>query len=184
MVLPPRATLADAEAFLLAQDAWVSACHTADPEGLDKPRRAPALPDSVALLATGGALDVTDQRDLASLHERLRQHAITVLPDWVRRHSAETGLTVKRVAVRNQRSRWGSYSSRGTLSLNWRLLLMTPDMVDYVILHELAHSQHLNHSAAFWQVLDGICPGARARDRAFDQRAAELLPAWAKARPS
>ncbi len=184
LVLPSGVSRADAEAFLLAQDAWVSACHGADPQGLDQPRREPVLPMQVDLAATGESLDVSAAADLRSLHELMRLHATQVLPAWVARLSEKTGLPVSRVSVRNQRSRWGSYSSKRTMSLNWRLLLMPPDMVEYVILHELAHSRHLNHSAEFWCELEAICEGARERDRAFDRRAADLLPRWSRTWPA
>jgi predicted metal-dependent hydrolase len=78
----------------------------------------------------------------------------------VTRLAAAHGLggNVKRVTVRNQKTRWGSCSSRGTISLNWRLI-QTPDFVrDYIILHELAHLRHMNHSARFWQEVKRLCP--------------------------
>ena len=68
------------------------------------------------------------------------------------------GISVRRVSVRNQRSRWGSCSRRGTISLNWRLI-QTPVFVrDYVILHELAHLRQMNHSARFWREVARLCP--------------------------
>lgn len=79
--------------------------------------------------------------------------------------SKKFGFKVKKVRVGNQKSRWGSCSSKGTISLNWRLLLLSYSIGQYVILHELAHLKHLNHSLAFWQYLESICPGARIQDR-------------------
>jgi predicted metal-dependent hydrolase len=68
------------------------------------------------------------------------------------------GITVTRVLVRNQRSRWGSCSRRGTITLNWRLVLV-PDFVrEYVMLHELMHRRELNHSARFWRLVADVCP--------------------------
>ncbi len=65
---------------------------------------------------------------------------------------------LRRVAVRNQRSRWGSCSARGTVSLNWRLI-QTPVLVrDYIILHELMHFREMNHSAKFWKLVEKACP--------------------------
>jgi hypothetical protein len=67
-------------------------------------------------------------------------------------------LPVRRVAVRNQRSRWGSCSIKGTISLNWRLI-QTPALVrDYIILHELMHLREMNHSRRFWRWVEQVCP--------------------------
>lgn len=75
--------------------------------------------------------------------------------------SALTGVEVKLVTVRDQRSRWGSCSANGTISLNWRLV-QTPDFVrDYIIYHELMHLREMNHSARFWARVEEVCPGWR-----------------------
>ncbi len=75
--------------------------------------------------------------------------------------SALTGVEVKHVTVRDQRSRWGSCSANGTISLNWRLV-QTPESVrDYIIYHELMHLREMNHSARFWARVEEVCPGWR-----------------------
>ena len=75
--------------------------------------------------------------------------------------AAVAGVEVKHVTVRNQRSRWGSCSASGTISLNWRLV-QTPDFVrDYIIHHELMHLREMNHSARFWARVEEVCPGWR-----------------------
>lgn len=79
--------------------------------------------------------------------------------------SAETGTDVKQVTVRNQRSRWGSCSAAGTISLNWRLV-QTPDTVrDYIIFHELMHLREMNHSERFWARVEEVCPWWRDAER-------------------
>jgi len=79
--------------------------------------------------------------------------------------AATTGIEIRQVRVRNQRSRWGSCSARGTISLNWRLL-QTPDPVrDYIIYHELSHVREMNHSARFWAQVEAVCPTWRAAER-------------------
>jgi len=79
--------------------------------------------------------------------------------------SAETGVDVKHVTVRNQRSRWGSCSAGGTISLNWRLV-QTPETVrDYIIYHELMHLHEMNHSDRFWTRVGEVCPGWREAER-------------------
>jgi len=79
--------------------------------------------------------------------------------------AAVTGVEVKLVTVRNQRSRWGSCSANGTISLNWRLV-QTPDFVrDYIIHHELMHLKEMNHSARFWARVEEVCPEWRDAER-------------------
>jgi predicted metal-dependent hydrolase len=68
------------------------------------------------------------------------------------------GFDVAGVSIRNQRTRWGSCSPSGRISLNWRLIQLPPAISDYVLLHELTHLRHLNHSARFWRELARLCP--------------------------
>ncbi len=79
--------------------------------------------------------------------------------------AAVTGVDVKLVTVRNQRSRWGSCSANGTVSLNWRLV-QTPERVrDYIIYHELMHLREMNHSDRFWARVEEVCPDWREAER-------------------
>ena len=77
----------------------------------------------------------------------------------------KTGMKVTygRITIRDQKTRWGSCSSRGNLNFNWRLLLMPERVMDYVIVHELAHRREMNHSAAFWQIIETYLPDYRER---------------------
>ncbi len=68
------------------------------------------------------------------------------------------GVTVKRVSIRDQSSRWGSCSTTGALSYSWRLILAPPFVLDYLTAHEVAHLIEMNHSRAFWRVVERICP--------------------------
>jgi predicted metal-dependent hydrolase len=88
----------------------------------------------------------------------LRTRASRELPARVRSLADAFGLTLTRVSVRNQRSRWGSCGRDGHICLNWRLILM-PDWVrDYVLVHELMHLVHLNHSPRYWKLVAARCP--------------------------
>jgi len=107
------------------------------------------------------------------LKQRARAELSVRLADHARAH----GLDYRRVAVRGQRTRWASYSGRGTMSLNYKLLFLPPALVDHVLLHELAHTRHLDHSPRFWAFLAELDPNWRAH-HAVLARAARWLPAW------
>lgn len=107
----------------------------------------------------------------------LKPRAFEVLGPWLERCAARSGLSYKRMVIRGQRTVWGSYSSSGTLSLNYKLLFVNHDIVDYVLLHELAHTRHLDHSAAFWRFLDNLVPNSRQYDRQLKE-AGTQVPPW------
>jgi predicted metal-dependent hydrolase len=92
---------------------------------------------------------------------RLRQKARAELSVRLGELAAEHGLHVARVSIRNQRTRWGSCGRDGHISLNWRLVLMPPDVRDYVLIHELMHLRRLDHSPAYWRLVAAACPGYR-----------------------
>ncbi len=88
----------------------------------------------------------------------LRRRAARELPAALRVLAGLHGIHVTRVSVRNQRSRWGSCSRQGGITLNWRLVLV-PDFVrEYVMLHELMHRREMNHSPRFWRHVAAVCP--------------------------
>jgi predicted metal-dependent hydrolase len=88
----------------------------------------------------------------------VRARARSELPCQLLALAAAHGIPVTGVSIRNQRSRWGSCSRQGRITLNWRLLLV-PDFVrEYVMLHELMHRRELNHSPRFWRLVAAVCP--------------------------
>ena len=96
-----------------------------------------------------------------AIQKHLRQRAARELPVRLAELAARHGIVVNRISVRNQKSRWGSCSRRGTISLNWRLIQLPGWVSDYIILHELAHRRQLNHSEKFWQEVARLCPEYR-----------------------
>ena len=91
----------------------------------------------------------------------LRPQAARELPARLMELAAQHGCRVAGVTVRNQRSRWGSCSPAGRISLNWRLVQVPPQVRDYVLLHELTHLAVGNHSPRFWKALEAVCPWHR-----------------------
>lgn len=91
--------------------------------------------------------------------------------------SESTGLDYQKLTVRAQKTRWGSYSTRGTLSLNYKLLFLPQHLMRHVILHELSHSVHMNHSSDFWDLLEKVDPGSKQHDDQLNS-AWRYIPAW------
>ncbi len=106
-----------------------------------------------------------------ALRRWLTGRAREVLAPLLARYARELGFRYERVLIRRQRTRWGSCSTRGTISLNCCLLFQRPTVVRYLMIHELAHTQHMNHSRRFWHCVARHCPDYRILDR-------ELLDGW------
>jgi predicted metal-dependent hydrolase len=98
------------------------------------------------------------ERDLRAL---ARIEVVARLHELAARHD----LRPQAVTIRNQRSRWGSCGRTGTIALNFRLVQMPPDVRDYVLVHELMHMRHQNHSRRFWKLVAAACPGYRDAER-------------------
>lgn len=120
-------------------------------------------------------LPVSDDRELA-LTQMVRAFAQEVVPPRVMELAAAVSVPVKRVSVRDQATRWGSCSTSGTISLNWRLVLLRPDLQDHVIWHELAHVREMNHSPRFWELLQRYDPKTREHNAQLNPAAARLMP--------
>lgn len=91
----------------------------------------------------------------------LADKALIVIPERVRKYAPLVGVTYGRITIRNQRSRWGSCSSKGNLNFNCLLMLFPDDVIDYVVVHELCHRKHMNHSAQFYAEVERVFPKYR-----------------------
>lgn len=131
VTIPRGGSRREAEAFVRRHAAWVA-------EQRARPRPAAMAP--------------AEQR-------RLREQARAEFTPRLLAFAAQFGLTVSRVSIRNQRSRWGSCGPDGHISLNWRLLKMPTPVQDYVLIHELMHLRQPNHSPAYWKLVAEACPG-------------------------
>jgi predicted metal-dependent hydrolase len=106
------------------------------------------------LLCVAGAEPHVPRR----VHDYLKREAKADLEIASKRAAAALGVTLKRVSIRDQSSRWGSCSTTGVLSYSWRLILAPSYVLDYLAAHECAHLVEMNHSRAFWHVVQRICP--------------------------
>lgn len=88
------------------------------------------------------------------------------------------GVTFNRLSVKDQRTLWGSCTREGNLNFSWRLALAPDPVLDYLIVHELSHRAHMNHSRRFWEVVETVCPGHRSHRRWLRKngRALHLAP--------
>lgn len=118
-------------------------------------------------VAIADALRADASRIIVRWQEREAKRYLT---QRVRALSNQTGLSVRRLSFRKQRSRWGSCNHSGDLSLNLSLITLDPELIDYVIVHELSHTKHMNHSRAFWREVERHCPSAKRLDGALRKK--------------
>ncbi len=111
------------------------------------------------------------------VHDWLKKRAKQVLPGLCMQTGAAIGLRPKRIHIRLQKTRWGSCSANGTVSLNAALLLRPPEQVHYVLIHELCHLRHMNHSKRYWQLVEKHVPNWQELDKTLDQ-AWQTSPNW------
>lgn len=155
---------ADAEPFLVSRQNWIlqklqESRKKSDPEN---------TPSSVQL---------TDSQKKA-LEERYRALARDYISQRTAFYASRTGGHYSSISIRSQKTRWGSCSSRGTLSFNWRLILAPPVILDYVVVHELCHLQHMNHSADFWNAVAEVMPDYRIRRKWLKVHGNELAASY------
>lgn len=111
------------------------------------------------------------------LEAELKKLAREELQPWIEALSEEHQLPFSRLSIRGQKGRWGSCSSKKSINLNYKLLFLPPELVEYVLLHELAHTRHMDHSAAFWQFVSSLLPQAQLLDLKL-KNIDKYLPSW------
>jgi len=122
-------------------------------------------------LAIGGPIDRFEARVLCFI----RQQARATLPEQLNQHAVIMSSMPSSMVCSNARTRWGSCTRAGRLMLNWRLALMPQHVRDYVMIHELAHLTHFNHSPAFWRHVECFHPERRTAQNWLREHGAGLL---------
>jgi predicted metal-dependent hydrolase len=100
----------------------------------------------------------TPQRIEKLVSQWYREQALQVFEECVAHFAPLMGVSPSVIRVSSARTQWGSCSARGVISLNWQLVKLSLPLIDYVVIHELAHLKEMNHSAAFWRVVASVCP--------------------------
>lgn len=191
VTVPPRTALRSVRAFVTQHGAWV------------RRKQAEMRARPATRIVEGAPIRLLDESLALRLgREAGRAHAVrdgnelwlhgpaparrAALENWYRRHAGEfaerrldhfaplVGRRPLRLSIRGQRSRWGSCSGTGTVTLNWRLLQLPAALFDYVLVHELCHLIQRNHSPAFWHEVARVLPDWRERRRQLRAAAREL----------
>jgi predicted metal-dependent hydrolase len=181
LTMPPRGSLKEASEFAQKHGGWIAA-------RLDRlPKAAPfrhgaivplrGLPHRIVhrrgargtvwvedngdakFLCVGGEAPHVDRR----VADYLKREAKRDLEAASRRYANKLGVSIRRVSVRDQTSRWGSCSTSGVLSYSWRLILAPPYVLDYLAAHEVAHLKEMNHSPRFWRLVESLCSVRRSK---------------------
>jgi len=194
VVLPVGVSKKEAERLVVKQQAWIEralmrvqpAMHT---ESLPNHIVLPAIDASYAVAYQEKNQRKPWQLDGDTLHVKETTNAHEVLRDWLKACAKQylpemleavaqdMGVDYRHVTVRLQKTRWGSCSTAKNISLNARLLLLPMPVVRYVLVHELAHLKHMNHSSSFWQHVSKFEPHYNHLRRELRIKSMQL-PAW------
>jgi len=202
VVVPKRTRAADVREFVEAHDDWIRRARASF--AAEHPPEPFALPVSVQLPGIDRRFCVRYERDDGSktvryrvrgntlvLSGRTRDEALctAALKRWLvalgkremlpllRQLSVETNNSFKAMHVRGQKTCWGSHSSTGTISLNYCLMFLDPRHLRYVMIHELCHARHMNHSQRFWRLVGQFEPSYRRLDKDLNQ-CWKRIPTW------
>ena len=198
VVVPPRTRPQDVQRFVATHRDWIARAR----RQFDLDGTPAVLPERIDLTFTGATFEVVygqptgqrgwreDEATLALAAPRADfDSGRAALRNWLgaqgRRHlvpaltarAHRMGMSFKRAQVRGQRTRWGSYSSTGTLSLKFCLLFLPPDLTDYLFVHELCHTRHMNHSARYWRLVAQFAPDYRRQEKRLND-SRQHLPRW------
>ena len=105
----------------------------------------------------------------------LAEEALKVIPERVEYFAKVIGVTYGKITDRNQKTRWGSCSSKGNLNFNCLLMLAPPEVLDYVVVHELCHRKQMNHSKAFWLEVEKVLPNYKEVRKWLKEEGSQMI---------
>lgn len=192
VVIPPRFPRHQIEGFVFQHRDWIKS-KLAEQQ---RKQQSLKLPDTIDLALDNSCTAViynsdsitprseavciksnTPELQALELRQWIRQRAWQLLPPLLDDLSEKTGIDYKKVSIRSQKTRWGSCSSNGTISLNDQLLFVDKATVEYLMIHELCHRKVMNHSSRFWQLVAQFCVDFRDQEVQLD-RARHSVPTW------
>lgn len=137
-----------------------------------EPARRNELTDDAIRLRKSAVEQSSVKRALESFYRSLARERFT---DRADHFAPRMGVEYEQIEVRNQKTKWGSCSSTGTLGLNWRLVLAPPEISEYIVVHELAHLREMNHGEAFWEIVGEFDPDFEEHRAWLREHSAELV---------
>ena len=150
---PQQASMAEIHSFLEEKAPWIQK-HLEELQTMQPPEVPPLTREELNSLAADAVVD---------FHKRVRHYAPLV------------GVRYGRITIRNQRTRWGSCSSKGNLNFNVLLMLCPEEVRDYVVIHELCHRKEMNHSPKFWAEVEKLCPDYKQHRKWLKDHGSELM---------
>ena len=106
---------------------------------------------------------------------KLAEKALEYIPKRVSYFAKQIGVTYGKITIRNQKTRWGSCSSKGNLNFNCLLMLTPPEVIDYVVVHELCHRKEMNHSGAFWAEVEKVIPSYKEQVKWLKENGGKII---------
>lgn len=134
----------------------------------------PGDAEGVATLRLGLAKNASEAQIRDAAQAWLMRQAQHVFAESLQRFAPQLGVSYKKLRLSSAGTRWGSASADGTIRLNWRLVHLKPEMIDYVVVHELSHLRHMDHSPQFWDVVASVMPDHHERRKALRKSAVPL----------
>lgn len=195
VVIPKRFPRKQIPRILQQHEAWITTQlqkhqHSMQPARLpEKIQIALTEQDFIAQYFSSSRRKLREQDDRLKIHHSDDQQAVELLRGWVRLKAkqvlapklkeiaSEFGFNYKKCIIRSQKSRWGSCSSSGTISLNDQLLFLPAQTVRYLMIHELCHTRHMNHSRQFWQLVENCCHDYKDHEQVLSERK-DRVPDW------
>lgn len=204
VVLPKGVNRRDIPSFLDKRREWIEHnIRKLEEKGLSLSPPELILPDEICFAASGNVFSVrrvknrksglrmrrnvdklllsgsdwSSEEELEVLTRFVRNEAREFLVPELKRISAELNLSFSKVFIRSQRKRWGSCSAKGNINLNMKLMFLPYRLMRYVLIHELCHTVHLNHSAKYWRLVKMVEPDLEKLERELSE-AGQFVPVW------